>query len=114
MAGPVLAFEHRAELLHLDPRLEARRVHLVDRGGEDEIDSRLGGDCVVAPLVPRVALRSAPTPNWVGIDEEAHHDRRAFVACGAEEGPVAVVERAHRRHEPDGAARAARGLREPR
>ncbi len=53
VAGPVLAFEDAAELLDLDPGLEARRVDLLGGGGEEDVDAFLLGEARVALLVAR-------------------------------------------------------------
>ena len=101
MAGSVLAFEDRSELEHVDPGLVAGRVHLADRRREDDVDPGLARELEIPRLVARVAVQVGRLAELGGIDEEAHHDRVAVVARGAEQCEMALVERAHRRHEPD-------------
>ena len=99
--GPEGTLEDRAELAHLDPRLESRRVHLVAVRREDEVDTGIGGGRQVALLVARVGGQIGALAELGGVDEEAHHDRVAFGARGREQREVAGVQRAHRGHEAD-------------
>ena len=101
VAGPVLALEDRAELRHLDPGLVAGRVELAGRGGEDDVDARLAGGVEVVRLVAGVAVQVGRVAELRRVDEQAHHDRVAGRPRGGEQRAVAVVERAHRRHEAD-------------
>ena len=101
VAGAVGALEDGPELLDLDPGLVARRVELVGGGGEEHVDSCLLGERSIAGLVSRVA-REVLAPRELGrVDEDAHDDRLAFVAGCADEGEVALVEGAHRRHQAE-------------
>ena len=77
VAGAVLAFQRRAELGHVDPRLVAGRVHLGRGRGEDDVDPCLACDLEVARLVARVAVQVGRLAELRRVDEEAHHDRVA-------------------------------------
>ena len=112
VTGTMLALEHRAELRHLDPRLVAGRVELGRRGGEDDVDTRLARDIEVVCLVPGIAVQVGRVAELRRVDEQAHHDRVARRPGGCEQRAMAVVERAHRRHEADPARRG--GPRAPR
>jgi hypothetical protein len=101
MAWSMLALEHRAQVGHFDPRLVPGRVHLLRRRGEHGVHAGLPGEVEIAGLVPRVAVQVGGLAELGGVDEEAHHDRVARLAGRLEQGEVAAVERAHRRHEPD-------------
>ena len=59
------------------------------------------GDRRVARLVARVRGEIGLLVELRRIDEERRDDGLVLGACGAEERAVAVVQRAHRRHEPD-------------
>jgi hypothetical protein len=101
VAGPVLAFERAAELLHLDPGLESGRKQLVGGRREHDVDAFLLRDRQVARLVLRIGGEVVRAVELRCVDEEAHHDRVALVAGGAEERDMTGVEGAHRRDEPD-------------
>ncbi len=93
--------------LDVDPGLEARRVQLAGRGREEEVHARLG-------RAPGRAVRRADSARdrrlaELGrVDEEAHDDRRALGPRRVEQGAVAGVQGAHRRHEPERRGRGAR------
>ena len=111
--GPRLALEAARHLLDLDPGLEARRVHLLGRRHEDEIDAGLLERAQVARLVARVAVEILAGPELRRVHEDADDDDVALGPRGVDERQMARVQRAHRRDEPDRAlARAAeRGAR---
>ena len=97
----MLAFEDAAELLDLDPGLEAGRVHLLERRREEDVDPGLLGEARVAVLVSRIAGEVLAGDELGGVDEQARDDEVVLLARGAEEGEVALVEGAHRRDEAD-------------
>ncbi len=66
--------------------------------------------CEVAILVARIAREVGVVAELRRVDEEAHDDRLVLRASRAQERQVAVVERAHRRHEPDRAGALRREL----
>ena len=101
MPGPVLALEDRAELRHVDPRLESRRVHLLDRRSEHEVDARFGGGGQILGLVARIGIEVGGRTELGRVDEQAHDDGRALRAGGLDQGQVAGVQGAHRRNEAD-------------
>ena len=106
VARAVLALEHCAELGDLDPGLVPGRVELGSRGREDDVHTGVAGGLQVARLVPRVAVEVGGVAELRRVHEEAHHHRLAGRPRLLEERPMAVVERAHRRHEPDAAVAA--------
>ena len=112
VARAVLAFEDRAELGHVDPRLVPGRVHLGGGRREDDVDAGRARDLEVARLVARVAVQVGRLAELRRVDEEAHDDGVARRARRVEQRPVALVERAHRRDETDPPRRA--GRRAPR
>ena len=57
VAGSALAFEHRAEIDHLDPRLVPGRIHLVRGWGEDDVDAGRSRLLDIARLVAWVAVQ---------------------------------------------------------
>src|SRR6185312_16338850 len=99
VTGPVLALEHRAEPLDVDPGLEARRVDLLRGRDEEYVDAGLLRELGVACLVSRVAREVLPLGELGRVDEQACDDELVFFARGPEEREVAFVERTHRRDE---------------
>ena len=85
------------------------RVDLLDRGRVDEVDAGLGGEPRVALLVARVAVEVLAVAELGRVDEEAHDDDVALLAGGAQQREMALVQEAHRRHQPDRAALGAGG-----
>jgi hypothetical protein len=108
---PERALERPGELLDLDPGLEAGRVQLVRQGREDEVDAGGPGGAEIGVLVAWIPLEVGCLRELRRIDEQARDDGVAVGAGRPEQGGVAGVVRAHRRHE---AERAARQLRERR
>ena len=109
VAGSELALESRAELGDVHPGLEARRVHLLGPRDEHDVDVfdaliLLGvspQELEVALLVARIRGEVLAVAELRGVHEEAQHDGVALDAGGVAEAQMALVERAHRRHEPD-------------
>ena len=85
------------------------RVDLVERRGEEQIGAGLGRERGVAVLVARVGGQVAGRVELRGVDEERHDDHVARGARVADEAQMALVQRAHRRHEADDALGAPRG-----
>ena len=105
MAGAAargVAVEHLGQVAaDLDRGREALRVDLLDGGRVDEVDAGLGGQPQVALLVARIAVEVLAGTELGRVDEEAHHDHVALGAGGAQQREVALVQIAHRRHQPD-------------
>ena len=106
VAGPGVALEPHGGAGRLDPRREPRRVHLLGRRREDDVDAVLGGERRVALEVARVRVEIGRLRELRRVDEDARDDEVALGAGGAEERGVPLVERAHRRHEADRRPRA--------
>ncbi len=70
---------------HVDPGLEALRVHLVSRRREHEVDADLPGEREVSFVVTGIAAQIGGIGELRGVDEEAHDDRVALGACGTQE-----------------------------
>ena len=109
-AGAALgALEHAAQARHADPRREPVGVDLLRPAGRTARRRR----------APRPSRRRTPrcagrrrgrsaSSNWVGLTNSETTTSSQAVARGPHQRLVAGVERAHRRHEPDAAAGAAR------
>ena len=108
VAGPCLALEPDRSALGLDPGREPGRIELLGRRREEEVDTRGLGRALVGGEVARVGGEVARVAELRRVDEEARDDDVALGARGREERAVAVVERAHRRHEADRRARSQR------
>ena len=75
VAGAKASFEDRTELRHVDPGLEAGRVHLVGGRREDEVDTcRLGLREITAPRSRGYRARSPSLAELSRVHEEAHDD----------------------------------------
>ena len=104
----VLALERLGQAAHVDRRREARRIDLVERGREEQVGAGLGRQRGVALLVARVGGQVAGLVELRGVDEERDDDDVARRARVADEAQMALVQRAHRRHEADDALLAPR------
>ena len=67
-------------------------------------------ECEVALLVARIASEIGVVAELRRVHEEAHDDGLVLGAGRAQERQMALVERAHRRHEPDRAGAQRREL----
>jgi hypothetical protein len=59
------------------------------------------GELGVAPLVTGVALKVGPLIELGGVDEERDDHHTALLARAADQRQVTLVQRPHRRHEPN-------------
>jgi hypothetical protein len=98
---PERPLEGTAELLHLDPGLEAGRVQLVRAGRKQDVDSGLASEARVSRFVTGVARQVLVARELSGIHEQAHDHEVRLLAGRAEEGEVAIVERPHGGNESD-------------
>ena len=98
----MLSFEAAAELLDLDPGLEAGRIELARLGREEDVDAGLLGDPGIAFFVARVPGEILVRAELRRVDEEARDDEVVLGAGRSKEGEMALVEGAHRRDETDG------------
>ena len=88
------------QLGDLDPGLVARRVHLLDRWREQEVDACVGEEAGVSCLVTRVTGEVCGLAELSRVHEQAGDDEIALTR-GAQQREMALVERAHGRNEPD-------------
>src|SRR5205085_4708414 len=87
------------------------RIHHIDRRHEEEIDALALEQRLVARLITRITREVFVRPELCRIHEDRDDDeRRAGVACNANEREMALVEETHRRYEADFRAVNARGL----
>ena len=83
VARAVRALERGAELLDLDPGLEAGGYTSAALGSEEDVDAGLAGDVRVARLVARVAVEVAAALELGRVDEERRDDDVRRRAGGA-------------------------------
>jgi hypothetical protein len=105
MAGPRRPLQRSAELLDLDPGLEAVRVELLGGGCEEQVDPVLGGDRRVPRLVPWIPREVLAGAELRRVDERGGDDDVVLLPGRRDQGQMAVVEPAHGRDEPDGSPR---------
>ena len=86
---------------YLDCRREAVGVDLLDPGREQHVGARLRSELGVALLIPRIAVEVAALVELRGVDEQRDDDHGAVLAGLLDQRQVTLVQRAHRRHEPD-------------
>jgi hypothetical protein len=103
VAGPVFAFEDAAELLDVDPGLEARRVDLLERRHVEDVHACVLGQRCVALLAARVSVEVFALRELRRVDEQAHDDDVVLGAGRPKQREMSFMEGAHRRHEPEGA-----------
>jgi hypothetical protein len=104
----VLSFEGLGQTAHVHRRPEAGRVDLVQRRREEHVGAGVGGQRGIAVLVARVGGQVAGGVELRGVDEERHDDHVAGAARLADEAQMALVQRAHGRHQADDLLRAPR------
>ena len=97
---------------HLDARREAVGVKLGHRRREQQRAAGLGGQPRVLGLVARIAGQVGRLVELRGVDEQADDDQVALGGGPADQRQVALVQRAHGRHEPDRARAGRARLRE--
>src|SRR5439155_24784125 len=98
-AGTVLALQDAAELLDLDPGLEAGRVDLLERRREEDVHARVLRELRVALLVARVAREVLACAELGRIDEQADDDLLVLRTGRPEQREMPFVEGAHRRYQ---------------
>ena len=103
VAGPRGALQRKRGAVEVDGGGEAGWVHLFNGGSEDAVDALPLQEFEVGGERARVAFEVLAGAELRGVHKDRGNDGRALGACGAHEGEVAVVERAHRRDEADGA-----------
>ena len=104
MTRPGGALERARDRPDADDRVEAGRIDLRRVGGEDDVDTLRLADREVARLVARVLHEVVGDVELARVDEDRDDGGRVVRAGDLHQRPVAVVEPAHRRHEPDRAA----------
>ena len=98
MAGPDGALEHRAQRARVDGHADrAGRVDLVDRRVEDDVGALLGQRGEVGVPGARVAVEVLAGAELGRVDEDRDDDGGRALAGGADQRPVALVQRAHGR-----------------
>ena len=101
MPGTVRAFQVVADAGDTDGRDKARRVHLLDRRREDEIDTGLAEFREIGGLATRIGGEILSRPELLRIDKERGDHALAVPARGLDQCQMAAMQRAHRRHQRD-------------
>ena len=83
VARPGGTFEGPGHVADMDGRVEARRVDLLDRRREDEVDALLGADRQVARLAARVLLEVRRVAELARVDEDRDDGRAVLLASPA-------------------------------
>ena len=99
MARPCRSF--RTELVNVHPGAEAAGIHLVRARRKQHVDTALRRDARVLRLVAWIRSKVDGVTELRGIHEQRRNDDLVLRARCAEERAMALVEGAHRRHEPD-------------
>jgi hypothetical protein len=107
MPGPALSLERRGYGSHVDRRLGAARVHLLDRGDEQQVAAGLGQQRLVALQVARIAGEILVWPELRRVHEQARRHAIVVRAGAAHEREVAFVQVAHRGHQTHAVGRGA-------
>ena len=88
-------------VLDVDPGTEAGGIDLGRARCEQDVDAFLLCDLGIARLVARIRGEVGCVAELGGVDEEGRDDELVLAARRAEERAMAVMQGAHRRHEPD-------------
>ncbi len=99
VAGPLRSLEHVTKRTRVNDGGGTGRVHLVDAGYEDNIDTQRFQQRKIGLLVARVAAEILVRAELRRVDEDTGHDARACVARAAHQAGMAFVQRAHGRYE---------------
>ena len=101
MAGAGLSLEAERGARRLDPGREPRRVELLRRGSEEELDPRGGGVTLVGDEVVRVGVEVGLLGELGRVHEHARDHAVVLGPRRLEQGEMPGVEGAHGRDEPD-------------
>ena len=101
--GPTRPFEPLAGSGNRDGGANRGRVHLVDARVEHQVGTRSASERQVAVQIPRVGGEVLFGRELQRVHEDAHDRGVAPHRRRGDERRVALVQIAHRRHEPDGA-----------
>ncbi len=101
MTGPVIAFESECGARNGDRRSETRRVHLLGRWNEQQVDAHGGGHRRILLFGARIRRKVPGIVELRGIDEHARHHRPTLATGALKERDMSDVQGAHRGHEPD-------------
>ncbi len=101
MPGTRGAAQGFGDPLGIDKGRVAGRIHICDRGGEDDIGAGLFGHRRVAAQIARVGVVILAGAELGRVDENREHEQIAARAPGAQQRQVSFVEKAHGRHEGD-------------
>ena len=96
------AAQRVGERLHDHEGVVGRGVHVVHFRVEDDVDAVALADARIAFEIARVGLVVLARPELDGVDEYRDDDSVARRAGGVHEALVALVQRPHGGHKPDG------------
>ena len=106
MAGAAhLSLERCREARDLDGGGESRGIDFLRRGGEEQIHAEHGRQLRVVRLVPRIAAQVGGVVELCRVHEQRDDDEAGRFPRASHEREMAVVKRAHRRHEADARSR---------
>src|SRR5271154_431701 len=110
MAGAMRAAETIRDIARVDRRLRVRRVHCSRLRRKDDVDRHRLEHRAVALEVARIAREVLAGSKLGGIDEYRRDQNRRLATAFAHQRQMAVVQKAHRRHQRDSLAIAASAL----
>ncbi len=113
VTGALLALESLAHASHDDARRKPRRIDLVGRRCEEQVDARLLRERGVARLVSWISGEVLGRAELQRVHERRHDDQIALGARGAQQRQMAVVERPHRWNEAHAQPRVRRRRKRP-
>ncbi len=103
---PVVALEHSAQrAAYRDRCAISGRIHLIDRREKRDVGPLTFEQLEIPLWIAGIGLQVFSLPELQWVDEDADDDCFVFRPSETYEGKMALVERPHCRHEPDGPAR---------
>ena len=105
VSRPVRAAQRLADLGDFHPGLKACRVDFLGSGEKQRADALALAEARIARIVARILLEVARRVELDRVDEDRDHDRVGAPPRIAHQREMPVVQRAHGRHQGDGATR---------
>jgi hypothetical protein len=101
MTGAMGATEAIGQTRHANSGRKPRRVHLGDRGHEDEGDALRSQHRKIGCLAPRISGEILVRGELLRVDENRRYHMVAFGSRRTDQRQMTLVQRAHSRHQAD-------------